>query len=146
MMKQKQVTVIAGVVLRNGKVLMTQHFHKENEAAHLKWEFPGGKVEFGEAPADCVKRELLEETGIEVRVGKLLPFVYSGIWHVKDEKIHAIVFAYRCSYVRKVAKPSDHRVVQVAWIPINELKGLDRLPGTDGFLTAAIESLPNLSS
>jgi 8-oxo-dGTP diphosphatase len=36
------------------------------------WEFPGGKVEIGESSADCVRREVLEEVGLGVRVERLI--------------------------------------------------------------------------
>ena len=56
---------VKGVVVQDGKVLLL-----ENERA--EWELPGGKLELGEDPADCVVREIREEAGWQVAVGPLL--------------------------------------------------------------------------
>jgi len=62
------IDVAAGLVFREGKVLITQR----HAGAHLGglWEFPGGKREPDEAFEACLQRELREELGIEVVVGE----------------------------------------------------------------------------
>ena len=76
----KTTLVVAAVILREGKVLMTQR----EAGAHLalRWEFPGGKVEPGESPPEALVRELAEELGVEPRVDE--PFAFN--WHDYGEK------------------------------------------------------------
>ena len=63
-------TVVAAIIERSGRILIAQ---RKNLGYHpLKWEFPGGKVEPGEAPESAVIRELQEELGIAARVDREL--------------------------------------------------------------------------
>ncbi len=60
--------VVAAVVEREGRILIGQ---RRPEQSHpLKWEFPGGKVEPGETPAQALSRELEEELGIRSAEGR----------------------------------------------------------------------------
>ena len=59
--------VSAGIVCRNGKILICQRPKGKSLAGF--WEFPGGKLEEGESLQDCLKRELKEELDIEIAVG-----------------------------------------------------------------------------
>ena len=65
---QPTITVVAGLIQRDGLLLICQRRH--DGAFPLKWEFPGGKVEPGETPADGLRRELREELEIDVQVGR----------------------------------------------------------------------------
>ena len=56
--------VAAAVVRRNGRVLVTRRAPGQNLAG--KWEFPGGKIEGHETAAECIKRELQEELGLQL--------------------------------------------------------------------------------
>ncbi|NTU46963.1 NUDIX domain-containing protein [Candidatus Roizmanbacteria bacterium] len=76
----KQITVIVGCLIHEGKVLLIQRNEKECPEAHLKWELPGGKIDFGETPEEALVREFLEETGRLVRVVNLLPEVRTIYW------------------------------------------------------------------
>ncbi len=59
--------VTAGILRDGGRVLICQR--RAGGRFGLKWEFPGGKVEPGETPEGCLKRELQEELGIQAEVG-----------------------------------------------------------------------------
>ncbi len=59
--------VVAAVMMRGGKVLICQR--TAEQAFPLQWEFPGGKVEAGEAFEAALRRELREELGIEAVIG-----------------------------------------------------------------------------
>ena len=63
------VDVVAALVEREGRWLVT----RRPEGAHLAglWEFPGGKIEPPESPAQALARELAEELAIDVEVGPL---------------------------------------------------------------------------
>jgi 8-oxo-dGTP diphosphatase len=66
----RQVRVVAAVIRRDGRILITRrHGHAERGG---QWEFPGGKVEPGESEAGALRREILEELGCDVTVGRLL--------------------------------------------------------------------------
>ena len=75
----KPIDVAAGLVFRQQKLLITQRL-KGSHLAGL-WEFPGGKREPGETFEDCLVRELREELGIEVSLGRAFEEIthdYSG--------------------------------------------------------------------
>jgi 8-oxo-dGTP diphosphatase len=80
------------------------------EGRHLGglWEFPGGKVEPGEAPDAALARELEEELGIRVEVGAALRPVE---WHYERASIRLLPF--RCRIVEGIPHPHEHE--RVMW-------------------------------
>lgn len=69
-MKENLVRVVAAVIQREGRYLIAQR--NPHAVFPLFWEFPGGKVEPGEDDETALRREMLEELGVEVEVGPLL--------------------------------------------------------------------------
>ena len=62
------ITVVAAIALRDGQVMIARRALGQRQAG--LWEFPGGKVEAGETPAEALARELHEELNIAANVGE----------------------------------------------------------------------------
>lgn len=112
--------VVAGLILGgDGRILITQR--RADQALGLHWEFPGGKVEPGEAPAAALVRELQEEIGVTVAVG--------GIWDVLFHAYPAfdlVMLVYACRIVD--GEPRAVEVADLAWVAPGDLAAWDILP------------------
>jgi len=106
------VEVAAGLVFRDGKLLITQR----NADAHLGglWEFPGGKREPNESFEECLVRELREELGIEVSVGELVESINH---EYPDKAVHLRFF--RCQWKQNEARALGCSALK--WVGVAEL-------------------------
>ena len=126
----KQITVFCGCLIRDGKILMIQRNEEECPQAHLKWEFPGGKVDYGETPQESLEREFLEETGITIKVKKLIPYIKTNYWKYEWGEQQTLCFYFICELIKEEKpKEKDHHVEKIAWIKLDEIKNLPTLPG-----------------
>lgn len=108
----KQLVVTAGVLVENRKLLMAKRHAGDTEGG--KWEFPGGKVEWGEEPRQGLRRELLEELGLEVSVGRILEVV-----SVFKADFHIILLYFECQRLRGI--PAALECQQVLWFTPGEV-------------------------
>jgi 8-oxo-dGTP diphosphatase len=69
-MISRHLHVACAIIERDCLVLAAQR--SASMSLPLKWEFPGGKIDPGETPQECLKRELLEEMGVAIDVVKPL--------------------------------------------------------------------------
>jgi len=132
----RQITVFVGLVVRDNKILMVKRNEPEVEGAHLKWEFPGGKVDFGETPEQAIVREILEETGVSVKVKRLLPYVHTTYWDYPWGVQHTLLFGYECEFISEAERKDDHHVDDVEWVELSKVKDRKSLPGDVEFLEA----------
>jgi 8-oxo-dGTP diphosphatase len=82
--------VVAGLIEAEGKILVCQR--RRGDTFELMWEFPGGKLQAGETAAQGLARELLEELGVEARVGEEV-FRTRHRYAEMSEEIELIFFA-----------------------------------------------------
>jgi 8-oxo-dGTP diphosphatase len=130
MKKTKQITIFSGCVIHEDKVLMVKRNEEECPEAHLKWEFPGGKVDFGETPEESVFREIFEETGVKAKIIKLLPFVNTTYWEYEWGTQQTLCFVFLCEFISQVKIEKDHHVEEISWMETKKIMSLDCLPGT----------------
>ena len=102
MVEPDPVIVAAGVIRdeATGRLLLT----RRAPDAHLGglWEFPGGKVQAGETPREALARELLEEVGVTVDVGRLL---LEETHAYPDRTVH--IHFFECRIAEGQASPPD---------------------------------------
>lgn len=65
------IQVACGIILSAGRILAVERGSGMRHPG--KWEFPGGKIEGGETPEECLVRELQEELAISVRILEAFP-------------------------------------------------------------------------
>ncbi len=111
--------VAAAIIEFGGKILLARR--KADVPYPLLWEFPGGKVEAGEDPRDCVVREIGEELAIEIDVTG----IYEVIFHRYPER-DVLVLAYRCRWVSGEVR--DLEVSEHCWVLPGDVGNFELLP------------------
>ena len=104
--------VTAAVILRAGKVLIAKR--PEGKLLGGMWEFPGGKVERGETLPACLRRELIEELGVTVRVREKILTVKHAFSHFR-----ITLHAFHCGSPR--GKPKPIGAAEVRWVRMRDL-------------------------
>ena len=113
------IVVVAGLIWRDGKILICQR--KPDDAFPGKWEFPGGKIERGEAPEAALARELEEELGIRAKIGK-------QIWSIEHQYPGRAKVKLQFFDVTEFDGEPENRIFgQVSWASPNELTAYDFL-------------------
>ncbi|WP_288425862.1 NUDIX hydrolase [uncultured Agrobacterium sp.] len=134
---------VAGLAFRNGHVLV-------HRATHEKfWTFPGGRAEMGEQSQDTLAREMVEELGAEVSVGRLL-WVVENFFHYEGKDWHELGFYYLMELPDSFPFDEEaivHRVqdgknpLEFRWVKATT-EALTALDIPPYFIAAEIEDLP----
>ncbi len=110
---------VKGVVVRAGKVILLRNERDE-------WELPGGKLELGESPEQCLVREIGEELQLEIEPESILDsWVYTIV-----PGVHVVVLAYGCVETGSggVILSDEHK--EMRWFPLADV---DALTMPDGY-------------
>lgn len=108
---------------QNGCYLMLHRVTKKHDVNHGKWIGVGGKFEAGEAPEECLVREVFEETGFHLtgyRYRGLLTFLY-------NDKEPEYIFTYTSDSFTGELHACDEGILK--WVPIGEIDELELWEG-----------------
>ncbi len=125
-------------LLKDGRVILVRQYRKAIERETL--EIPAGKLEKGETPLQCLRRELIEETGY--RAGKLNKLIsYYPSFGISDEIIHI----YLARNLRRIGLPrGDESYLKTVFLPLEKVKGMiERGKIRDSKTIIGIQALEN---
>ncbi|MCX5848636.1 MAG: NUDIX hydrolase [Deltaproteobacteria bacterium] len=125
---------VGAITIKDGKVLLVK---RGIEPSKGLWAIPGGTLKLGETLQECAAREILEETGITIKVGDCV-YVFDFIERDDKRKIkfHFVIVDFSADYISgeptgaddaleaRWLSPSDLRELPVAINTINALRSL----------------------
>jgi 8-oxo-dGTP diphosphatase len=127
----RKLVVAAVIANSRDEILVTQR--RADQDLPGLWEFPGGKVEAGEAPEAALARELAEELGVAARVGRIWDVLYH-----RYPAYDVYMLVYRVTLAPDAA-PRPVEVADLRWLPRAELDTVAILPA-DAPLVARLKA------
>jgi len=112
----------------DGRVLIAQR--PEGKSMAGLWEFPGGKVESGERPEQCLIRELREELGIAVEEECLAPLTFAS--HAYPD-FHLLMPLYVCRRWRGIVEARERQ--RLKWVRPTALRDYPMPPADEPLIS-----------
>ena len=134
--ERKRLLLVAACALvdADGRVLIAQR--PEGKQLAGLWEFPGGKVEPGETPEECLIRELREEIGVETKVACLAPLTFASYGY---DDFHLLMPLYVCRRFQGIAAPREGQ--KLKWVRPQQMRDYPMPPADAPLIPFLIDLL-----
>jgi len=122
-MRCKPAVGVGAVIVEDEKILLVK---RANEPNRLKWSIPGGLVNEGESLAEALRREIMEECGLEISVGDVACVSEEIVTEGDEIRFHYVIIDFYAEITGgKLEVGSD--ALEARWVDFNELNELDIL-------------------
>lgn len=127
------------MVREDGRVLLARRLNPPQQG---RWSIPGGRIELGETVAQCVRREVREECGVECEPLEVFHSV-DRIYEDEDGRVrfHYVIVDVLARWVSGEALAGTD-ASEVGWFDVQELTALDLTPGAEDVIRALLLRLP----
>lgn len=133
-----------------GKFLLTQRHQPQTPIWHLKWNIPGGGIEFGEDPEAALIREFWEELRVKPTLRLQYPVPVNIVWYGQetgyDFDFHLLMLCFVVDIAGQkidISQDPEHETCDSRWFSLEEAKKLETLPHTIETVEKALELLRN---
>ena len=130
----KTIEVVAAIIRRDNDIFATQRGYGDFKDW---WEFPGGKMEPGEAPEDALVREIWEELSTEISVDK---FLYTVDYDYP--KFHLTMHCFMCSLLSEALHLNEHEAAR--WLNKDDIHSVNWLPADEILLPMIVNELDSV--
>jgi 8-oxo-dGTP diphosphatase len=119
---------VGGIVLNGGKVLLVK---RGKQPGYGKWSIPGGMVELGETLSEAIKREVLEECGIEIELADVVA-VLERVIRREDERVryHYVLVDFLGYWKGGDLQPASD-ILEARWADPGEMETLEMTERTE---------------
>lgn len=129
-MSEKIRVRIAVVVPRGSEILLVRHVKEDRQY----WLVPGGGLQWGETIDECARRELKEETNLDIKLIKLL-FISESVSKEHSRHLINLTFLGQASNLDEELKSTgDERVQEAKFVPVEDLHKLEIHPPIAPFI------------
>lgn len=118
----KVYVAVMGIVSDGSNVLLIKHAKKT--PWHGQWILPGGELRQGELPEECAMREVKDETGVEIKVGKLAGAFVSDVSLRRKTDVWLLLLVYLAEPLSRDIKKKEGDVSEAAWFSLSEVAKL----------------------
>ncbi len=132
----KTIEVVAAIIRKDNDIFATQRGYGEFKDW---WEFPGGKMEPGEAPEEALVREIQEELSTDISVDK---FLYTVDYDYP--KFHLTMHCYMCSLLSEALHLNEHEAAR--WLNKDEIHSVNWLPADEILLPMIVNELDSIEA
>lgn len=130
----KTIEVVAAIIRRDNDIFATQRGYGDFKDW---WEFPGGKMEPGEAPEEALVREIWEELSTEISVDK---FLYTVDYDYP--KFHLTMHCFMCSLLSEALHLNEHEAAR--WLNKEDIHSVNWLPADEILLPMIVNELDSV--